>query len=58
MLDDILTVLRWCIYAAAALFFLYALPFVICHAVDSWDAPIHKHTGFTPEYPTHNENER
>lgn len=38
---------------AATLFLLAALPFVIAHAVDTWDAPLYPHSGFCPDCPQH-----
>lgn len=31
---------------------LLASPFFVAHVIDTWDAPIYPHSGFSPECPT------
>ena len=51
MLDSFLTMLRVLFYLLAFLFFMMALPFIICHVAEHWDAPEYPHSGFCPDCP-------
>lgn len=52
MLDDLIDLLRVLLWLLFLMFCLMALPFVICHIADTWDAPAYPHSGFSPECPT------
>ena len=52
MLDDFLDLLRVLFYLLAFLFFLMALPFIVAHVADHWNAPEYPHSGFSPDCPT------
>lgn len=52
MLDDLIDLIRFLLWLLFLMFCLMALPFVICHVADNWDAPQYPHSGFTPDCPT------
>lgn len=52
ILDLFTTLLRALFICAAAIFCLLALPFVVAHVADTWDAPEYPHSGFSPDCPT------
>lgn len=57
MFDDLIDLLRVLFYLLAFAFFMMALPFVICHVAENWDAPEYPYSGFTPDCPTWEEPE-
>lgn len=57
MFDDLLDLLRVLFGLLAFLFLLMALPFLLCHVAEHWDAPAYPYAGFTPDCPTWNEPE-
>lgn len=48
---------KFVLFSLFGLFCLLASPFVICHAVEHWNAPEPPHSGFTPESPNWTEPE-
>lgn len=52
MFDDLLDLLRVLFYLLAFQFFMMALPFIICHVAENWDAPEYPYSGFTPDCPS------
>lgn len=56
MFDDLSEFVRVLFFALALLLAMLALPFVICHVADTWDAPEYPHTGFCPDCPAWDED--
>ncbi len=48
-LIDLIRVLLWLLFL---MFCLMALPFVVAHMADRWEAPEYPHSGYTPDCPT------
>lgn len=53
-LIDLIHVLLWLLFL---IFCLMALPFVVAHVADRWDAPEYPHSGFCPDSPEWQEEE-
>lgn len=51
MFDDFLDLLHVLFYLLACAFFMMALPFIICHVADNWNAREYPHSGFRPDSP-------
>lgn len=47
-LIDLIRVLLWLLFL---MFCLMALPFVVAHMADTWNAPEYPHSGFCPDSP-------
>lgn len=53
MFLDFLSILyRSLLYTATTLAVLFGLLFMVAHIIDTWDAPIYPHSGFSPECPS------
>ncbi len=52
MFDDLIDLIRFLLWLLFLMFCLMALPFVIAHVADTWNAPDYPHSGFSPDCPT------
>lgn len=52
MFDDLIALIRFLLWLLFLMFSLMALPFVVAHVADNWDAPQYPHSGYSPECPT------
>lgn len=52
MFDALIDLIRFLLWLLFLMFCLMALPFVIAHVADTWNAPEYPHSGFSPECPT------
>ena len=57
MLDLLFSFLRAIFYTAAALAFLFCLPFIVADVSDNWNDDAYPHRGFTPDCPEYIEPE-